>query len=530
MDAKIEQWQSLVRDEGEASTSGRDGLASRLSNAALELYALILKHAGKTLSKPQIRRLQRDRGYFVLWCDGFELSSGNLDEILADSKWLRHSTYRSLVSICRSLAERLAAVTISALDDKSRVLLEASVAHAKEQIAVVTEIMQDEDGDDSDSDADSISGLGHDAIDDIIEDLKTDVRCLVDLGPRYGEPVRDTAAEEKAADPSQYSAWNPGVYLASRIRDRYPDGDDALIKVLGQTNWDRALRLYERKEQSKLESNQSPVEIDTTHRTVVASEFHDSGLGTSISTPNSYAQTVVSYAVANTNGSPIRIPEPPPAALAGNPFPCSLCGARCFFHRLTWKRGWKKHVMSDLQPYTCPIATCDCAVTPFPDIHELAEHLEVEHDIAVSSRDITCPLCVEQLGSNKIRHLAQHLEEISLIILPPNAELDEEPGGPDSQTADGPIGKSTNQPITESAGRSGHETKWECGICGDAFTRKSNYQAHIDLHYGERKHACETCGKRFRRVNDRNRHRRIHLPRLRGDIIRVEPSSITPEV
>lgn len=105
MDAKIEEWQKLVRQEGEASGSKHDGVASRLASAALELYELVLEHAEKRLSKPQARRLQRDRGYFILWCDGFGVTSSDLDGVLGDSKWLRHSTYRLLISICRLLAD-----------------------------------------------------------------------------------------------------------------------------------------------------------------------------------------------------------------------------------------------------------------------------------------------------------------------------------------------------------------------------------------------------------------------------------------
>jgi hypothetical protein len=40
-----------------------------------------------------------------LWCDGYGVRDGDLDAILAESKRLRHSTYRLLASICNTLTD-----------------------------------------------------------------------------------------------------------------------------------------------------------------------------------------------------------------------------------------------------------------------------------------------------------------------------------------------------------------------------------------------------------------------------------------
>jgi hypothetical protein len=53
-------------------------------------------------------------------------------------------------------------------------------------------------------------------------------------------------------------------------------------------------------------------------------------------------------------------------------------------------------------------------------------HLELEHGFADQSKDMSCPLCQETLKSGKASHLARHLEEVSLTILPANAESDDE--------------------------------------------------------------------------------------------------------
>lgn len=52
--------------------------------------------------------------------------------------------------------------------------------------------------------------------------------------------------------------------------------------------------------------------------------------------------------------------------------------------------------------------------------------LEREHGFADALQDLTCPLCPEHVGSGKASHMAQHLEEVSLTILPANAGPDEE--------------------------------------------------------------------------------------------------------
>jgi len=260
--------------------------------------------------------------------------------------------------------KELASSVLPIPDGHSRLHFESVLARAKDQIDAAVYIVDDEassdSGSGSDSDSDSVSSVD---IDDIIEDLKTDVQCLIDLGPRYKEPVKDRVVDEKAATlPGDFAqdvqAWNPAEYLASRIRDRYPEGDDNLTKILGQANWERAQRLYARKEQSKSEAQQAPAKTDTTNRTLASSKFQDSGIGTSIATPSSYAETMVSYRGAR--GGAIRIPQPPPEALEGKPFSCILCGVTCNLSLTSsnWKSTWK-YVQPDF-PRSLQLLTTIC--------------------------------------------------------------------------------------------------------------------------------------------------------------------------
>ncbi len=83
----------------------------------------------------------------------------------------------------------------------------------------------------------------------------------------------------------------------------------------------------------------------------------------------------------------------------------------------------RKHVLSDLQPYVCVVTNCGFSGDPFPDRRAWLHHQDLEHGFDDPLKDFECPLCQENLvGHAKSSHLARHLEEISLTILPANAE------------------------------------------------------------------------------------------------------------
>jgi hypothetical protein len=211
-------------------------------------------------------------------------------------------------------------------------------------VEAATFAIRDTQGSDSDSDSESDAPppSEDDQLEDVIEDLRTDIQCLVDLGPRYKEPIRDRAVVEDAALPALVPAWDPAEYLTSRILYRYPTVDAELAAILGRANWLRALRLYACKEESIHEAQQQAAQPASASRppgTVVASDFRDSGLGTSIVTPSLYAETILSYHGAE--GGSIKIPPVPAEALLGKPFTCDICGRKCRLPGANSKSLWK---------------------------------------------------------------------------------------------------------------------------------------------------------------------------------------------
>jgi hypothetical protein len=211
-------------------------------------------------------------------------------------------------------------------------------ARAKDIAETTIYTLRDDDGGESDSDSDEHfdSNPGDSSVDDIAEDLQTDIQCLVDLGPRYDEPIRDRLVEEKEAPPpTEPKDWNPAEYLVSRIRHRYPEGEDGLLSLLGQQSWDRLKALYAMRESNR-ETNQKLEVAEAAVGDKAGTEFHDSGLGTSIATPSSYAETVVSY--HGSKGGTIRIPPLPVEAAQGKAFRCPVCGQSV---QISTKSRWK---------------------------------------------------------------------------------------------------------------------------------------------------------------------------------------------
>ncbi|KAK4097713.1 hypothetical protein N658DRAFT_265334 [Parathielavia hyrcaniae] len=93
MSHKIENWQNSVPDgnNAEPSSATTDGLASRLTRATCEVFGFALQHAKRQTSKAVFRALKRQYGYLQLWCDGYGVAAGDLDDVIDDSRRLRHS-------------------------------------------------------------------------------------------------------------------------------------------------------------------------------------------------------------------------------------------------------------------------------------------------------------------------------------------------------------------------------------------------------------------------------------------------------
>ncbi|KAK2766116.1 Checkpoint kinase 2 [Arachnomyces sp. PD_36] len=207
--------------------------------------------------------------------------------------------------------------------------------------------------------------------------------------------------------------------------------------------------------------------------TVVASDIL--GTQSTVGPPRTtYAESAVGNKMSN------RVPDIPDDARTRLSFECPYCHTTLGSEKMLKRSEWKRHVFRDLRPYICTIQDCQnpdkqylsrrdwiyheiqmhrrqwvCEEhkAKFPTKESFIQHIKKVHSTAqidsqiptlleISERKmeemdiVPCPLCPYQgrltiLGS----HLAEHLESISLFVLPTEAE-EGRTGSQNSQGAD----------------------------------------------------------------------------------------------
>jgi len=277
-----------------------------------------------------------------------------------------------------------------------------------------------------DSSTDSASDYGSDSIEDVCADLRTDTACLMELDPLFKNPVLDLDCEE-SVPVIALQHWAPHKAYSDKISTRFPRASELLISRLGQANYERYLRCQQDRdrhasaidETDTVEPQREPRKEEAD---AAPSLFHDSGLGTSIPTLSSYAETVMTYSAGE--GRSVRIPQLPESAKAGMPFACIACGR---WVRVLTNSAWKRHIYEDLRPWLCLDGTCSYADKVFTSRQDWVTHLALDHNLEPEWGSFDCPLCLSDTGEGKIsitKHLGGHLEEISLSALPPDPDFD----------------------------------------------------------------------------------------------------------
>jgi hypothetical protein len=113
-----------------------------------------------------------------------------------------------------------------------------------------------------------------------------------------------------------------------------------------------------------------------------------------------------------------------------------LRGDHVWLSVLIWNR---KHLFTDLRPYTCFFANCAFVDNPFSNRQLWVGHLEIEHGFGPAWEGIECPLCLEHTGNGKglvLTHFARHMEDIALAALPRGVDSDVESNSESSSLSD----------------------------------------------------------------------------------------------
>lgn len=186
----------------------------------------------------------------------------------------------------------------------------------------------------SDSSSDGASDFELDAIDEIIEDLRTDVQCLTELNPLIRNPIFDRSSQKQKE--LEVVDWAPQKAFCDKIEQRFPRADNSLVLGLGEANWMRFRSCQEQRLKNEHAEQQQLGTAKEDHESVAGTKFHDSGLGTSLPTRSSYAETIMTY--SGSDGQKTRIPPLTDEAKRGKPFPCVACGKVV---RVTNNSAWK---------------------------------------------------------------------------------------------------------------------------------------------------------------------------------------------
>jgi len=170
--------------------------------------------------------------------------------------------------------------------------------------------------------------LSSTSLERIYENLSRYLEDLLELE----ELLQSAAAEhEESANISQNLAstvFEVHEFYTNLIKARFPEANSALVQRLGQVNWIRKQRLQQNMEAVE-EEEQEEQEQEHENKSVVArSQFHDSGLGSSLPNQQSYAMSVVSFFSSADGETRARIPRLSEAAKKGSPFVCDGCGVR----------------------------------------------------------------------------------------------------------------------------------------------------------------------------------------------------------
>ena len=185
--------------------------------------------------------------------------------------------------------------------------------------------MESNNNDDvSASDSSSEEDFNRDEVEDVLAEIKMSLNCLVDLNIALQCPAVDGSNQPEVPGLPRLVDRAPHRYYADLVLAKFPGASHTVIESLGLANWLRYLRLQE--ERDKAARNETVV-VNTTESQIAESKFLDSGIGTSISVPNStYAETVASFTSSISGGHRAQIPPLPAEAKNGEQFECIACG------------------------------------------------------------------------------------------------------------------------------------------------------------------------------------------------------------
>ncbi|KAF8535118.1 hypothetical protein BDD12DRAFT_939628, partial [Trichophaea hybrida] len=454
-----------------------------LFSFSLNMFRKLNHIVKKSTSEEHRMQWDEERGRLMLWGREFSVLEGELDVtfIRYSDKHLRESTIILLCNIAKALAS-------DRTDYESTCDVQESSGQG--ELADLLKEVADEMADDLGLDLDLhpvhaqfLDDPVEESITDAIEDIRSSIDCLYNLVPSINEKFisedmsgKDSLLSEakrlKSLQPAESSF--PAQYYALNICDKFPKIETSLAQAMGEINWTRHQRVRQWIANQEQLLNESACKITAREQ--------DSGIGDSIFTfeapmhptrrnPFADDKSEVSATSFGTTCSSVsgnaNVPRPPVALAPGVKFKCTIC-----FQQLSGVNNrllWKKHVLRDLQPYSCLFTSCpewgktfssrrlwvahefsnhrsqsaskwrcnqNCNKL-FNQQSELRDHLLHDHIEAAEAdiddnilqceekKTICCPFCAEDIPETKFsiqQHIGTHMDEIALKSLPQHYE------------------------------------------------------------------------------------------------------------
>ncbi|ETS81698.1 hypothetical protein PFICI_06700 [Pestalotiopsis fici W106-1] len=423
----LEKSEQSVTSVESAELSFSSRLCSNILELFREVFLLLSNSDTPFLSRAEYISLERSFGQLKLWSDGYGVSTGELDDLLDKSRLLRRDTLKLLRSIGINLTERL----LPQLFGKSS--MTESLGLISNGLKAVLESYHDDDGE-STSSGESDDSL-EDNVQEMTKDLQTDTLCLMELGELFREPVVDSVRDaETSASHEALLGWAPYQAFCDKVGTRFPLAVQLLVARLGKANYERCIRCQQLRHNQEIKTVTEDSRNPPLYLAPKGSTFHDSGLGSSIPSATSYAETMLSY--GSTNGRSVHVPALPSDGKSRKPFACLVCGKLV---NISNNSAWKQHIYSDLRPWLCLDMSCSNGDTSFENRNDWISHLALDHNLEPRWRSFECPLCHAETGAGKVavtRHLEAHLEEISLAALPIDVDSESDSESDDERDAD----------------------------------------------------------------------------------------------
>ncbi|KAI4906459.1 hypothetical protein J4E90_010533 [Alternaria incomplexa] len=237
------------------------------------------------------------------------------------------------------------------------------------------------------------------------------------LAPSLASPTEEVSDEEELRAIQDVDETLPGEAFARSVAKMLPLAPPDIVARLGTLNCDRYNHILQLQREATRE------EMVTTTMEKIRDTSQKSGLDVS----------AMASSAAKVKTEPIHEPsmlsesgearhERAPSLSVRT---CNICGKDVRFKATT---EWKKHIYDDVLAYTCFFANCPDTRVFYEDGEGLMTHLKDRHGMDVQIYDVTCPLCVKfTTGDEEVlsRHIAQHMEEIAVAILPSGVDAGE---------------------------------------------------------------------------------------------------------